>query len=52
MREQGKLDEYVSDTRRKCAQDNEEPDPDTMRAQAFRPPSHTRGPFALEPLAP
>ena len=34
MREQGKLDEYVSDTRRKCAQDNEEPDPDTMRAQA------------------
>src|SRR3984957_20416244 len=29
MREQGKLDEYVSDTRRKCAQDNEEPDPDT-----------------------
>jgi hypothetical protein len=34
MREQGKLDEYVADTRRKCAQDNEEPDPDTMRAQA------------------
>ena len=52
MREQGKLDEYVSDTRRKCAQDNEEPDPDTMRAQVFRPHSHTQGPFALEPLAP
>jgi hypothetical protein len=33
MRDQGKLDEYVSDTRRKCAQDEEEePDPDTMRA--------------------
>ena len=30
----GKLDDYVADTRRKCAQDNEEPDPDTMRTQA------------------
>jgi hypothetical protein len=34
IRDQGKLDEYVSDTRRKCAQDGEEPDPDTMRAEA------------------
>jgi hypothetical protein len=34
MREQGKLDDYVADTRRKCSQDNEQPDPDTMRAQA------------------
>jgi hypothetical protein len=34
MRDQGKLDDFVSDTRRKCAQDNEEPDPDTMRADA------------------
>ena len=35
MREQGKLDDYVSDTRRKCAQEEEEePDPNTMRAQA------------------
>jgi hypothetical protein len=34
MRDQGKLDEYVSDTRRKCAQDEEDPDPDTMRAEA------------------
>ncbi len=34
MRDQGKLDDYVSDTRRKCSQDEEEPDPDTMRAQA------------------
>jgi hypothetical protein len=34
MRDQGKLDEYVSDTRRKCAQEEEqEPDPDTMRAE-------------------
>lgn len=32
MRDQGKLDEFVSDTRRKCAQDEEDPDPDTMRA--------------------
>jgi hypothetical protein len=33
MRDQGKLDEYVSDTRRKCAQEEEEePDPDTIRA--------------------
>jgi hypothetical protein len=32
MRDQGKLDDFVSDTRRKCAQDGEEPDPDTMRA--------------------
>jgi hypothetical protein len=33
MRDQGKLEEYVSDTRRKCAQDEqEEPDPDTIRA--------------------
>ena len=32
MRDQGKLDEFVSDTRRKCAQEEEEPDPDTIRA--------------------
>jgi hypothetical protein len=33
MRDQGKLDDYVSDTRRQCAQEQEEePDPDTMRA--------------------
>ena len=32
MRDQGKLDDFVSDTRRKCAQDDEDPDPDTMRA--------------------
>lgn len=37
MREQGKLDDFVADTRRKCAQDNEEPDPDTMHAQVFSP---------------
>jgi hypothetical protein len=34
MRDQGKLDDFVSDTRRKCAQDEEQPDPDTMRAEA------------------
>jgi hypothetical protein len=32
MRDQGKLDDFVSDTRRKCAQQEEEPDPDTIRA--------------------
>jgi len=33
MRDEGKLDDYVSDTRRKCAQEEEEePDPDTIRA--------------------
>src|SRR5580700_10047439 len=32
MRDQGKLDDFVSDTRRKCAQDEQEPDPDTIRA--------------------
>ena len=35
MRDQGKLDDFVSDTRRKCAQEEEEPDPDTMRAGAL-----------------
>jgi hypothetical protein len=34
MRDEGKLDDYVSDTRRKCAQEEEEPDSDTIRAQA------------------
>ena len=34
MRDQGKLDDFVTDTRRKCAQDEEDPDPDTMRAEA------------------
>src|SRR5665213_3022057 len=34
MRDQGKLDDFVSDTRRKCAQEDEDPDPDTMRAEA------------------
>jgi hypothetical protein len=32
MRDQGRLDDFVSDMRRKCSQDEEEPDPDTMRA--------------------
>jgi hypothetical protein len=34
MREQGKLDDYVAETRRKCKSDDEDQDPDTMRAQA------------------
>ena len=40
MREQGKLDDFVADTRRKCAQEDEEPDPDTIaRAGAFLAPN-------------
>lgn len=35
MREQSKLDDFVAETRRKCAQDEEEEDPNTMHAQAF-----------------
>ncbi len=35
MREQSKLDDYVAETRRKCAQDEEEEDPNTLHAQAF-----------------
>jgi hypothetical protein len=35
MRDQGKLDDFVADTRRKCAQEDEEPDPDTMHAQVL-----------------
>jgi len=50
MREQGKLDEYVSDTRRKCEQDNEQPDPDTMRAQASTQHPYMHEPFARGPL--
>jgi hypothetical protein len=34
MRDQGKLEEFITDTRRKCAQEEEEPDPDTIRAEA------------------
>ena len=34
MRDQGKLDDYISDMRRKCAQDDEQTDPDTIRARA------------------
>ena len=35
MREQGKLDDYVTETRRKCSRDENEEDPNTMHAQAF-----------------
>ena len=34
MRDQGKLDDFVTETPRKCAQEEEEPDPDTLRAEA------------------
>lgn len=36
-RDEGKLDDFVADTRRKCAQEDEQPDPDTMRAQVIFP---------------
>jgi hypothetical protein len=35
MREQNKLDDYVAETRRKCVQDEQEDDPNTLHAQAF-----------------
>jgi hypothetical protein len=35
MREQGKLDDYVAETRKKCGRDEEEEDPNTMHAQAY-----------------
>ena len=35
MREQGKLEDYVTETRIKCKSDEHERDPDTIRAQAF-----------------
>lgn len=35
MREQGKLDDFVSEMRRKCARDEEEEDPNTIRARAY-----------------
>jgi hypothetical protein len=36
MRDQGKLDDYVADTLKKCGREEEETDPDTIRAQAHR----------------
>ena len=35
MREQGKLDDFVSETRRKCERDEEQEDPNTLHAQAY-----------------
>jgi hypothetical protein len=35
MREQGKLDDYVVETRKKCGRDQEEEDPNTMHAQVY-----------------
>jgi hypothetical protein len=35
MRAKGELDDYVAETRRKCGRDEEEQDPNTMRAQAL-----------------
>jgi hypothetical protein len=38
MREQGKLDDYVGETRRKCAHEDDDDDPNTMRARLAPPP--------------
>ena len=35
MREQGKLDDYVAETRKKCGREQEEEDPNTMHAQVY-----------------
>jgi hypothetical protein len=35
MREQRKLDDYVAETRKQCGRDEEEQDPNTIRAQAL-----------------
>ena len=35
MREQGKLDDFVSETRRICERDEEQEDPNTMHAQVY-----------------
>ena len=37
MREQGKLDDYVGEMRRKCAHENDDDDPDTMHALLSAP---------------
>jgi len=37
MREEGKLDDYVGETRRKCAHDGDDQDPNTMRARVETP---------------
>ena len=35
MHEQGKLDDYVAETRKKCGREQEEEDPNTMHAQLY-----------------
>lgn len=37
MREQGKLEDYIGETRRKCAHENDEQDPNTMHARLQTP---------------
>jgi hypothetical protein len=38
MREQNKLDDYVGETRRKCAHEDDDQDPDTLHARLAPPP--------------
>jgi hypothetical protein len=37
MREEGKLDDYIGETRRKCAREDDEQDPNTMHARLETP---------------
>jgi hypothetical protein len=39
MREQNKLDDYVGETRRKCAHEDDDQDPDTLHARLAPPPA-------------
>ncbi|MBZ5660210.1 MAG: hypothetical protein LAO08_07350 [Acidobacteriia bacterium] len=38
MREQNKLDDYIGETRRKCAHEDDDQDPDTLHARLAPPP--------------
>jgi hypothetical protein len=39
MREQNKLDDYIGESRRKCAHEDDDKDPDTLHAQLAPPPA-------------
>ena len=43
MRDQGKLDDYVVETRKKCRSKEEEEDPDTIRARTSHSPAPPAG---------
>ena len=39
MRDENKLDDYIGDTRRKCAHEDDDDDPDTLHARLAPPPA-------------